>query len=481
MPLSQILSNAEHLSSGDFCLGSPDNVDLPKNMVNELVAHYGLYSHGPFRFHSNPDPKVKVFIPNKLTEQLVEEEALNEPLDTAPRLYQYLNWTMRISAMSQTTVQLEGREGRSVLLVHTELHDQRRRDLYALCIQNDIVSAKAQKWQMAALLPATALCDILGVDRECLPLGVRSTSKQFKALRRMLQRNPMDKAMRDLKAWISRKDSRGKLIRYQQLKCVQTNGRQRGSRTKEVERALTVRLSDFYAMVRSAFCDDKVELIPMASIVVRKCRKKRMEDFSVDYLLPVQIGRDWVGVVFRDGAPVQGLMDCYDITNKAVLCDPSFAAERVDMFQSPRYNRLRIVADDEVMAGDLSPESSPSPSPSPSTSALPMLVDVASYNSTMSSSTTMSSVSCTPTPSIASTSMPPPLSSAASFPSISRAVPCTVPIPCASYSAQSAEQLMRWMDQILFYGDRNLSYFQQFLSVKPVHLATSNTAFTRSR
>merc|ERR1719347_1912213 len=145
------------------------------------------------------------------------------------------------------------------------------------------------------------------------------------------------------------------------------------------------------------------------------------------------------------------------------------------MFQSPRYNRLRIVADDEVMAGHLSPEPSPSPSPSLSASALPMLVDVASYNSTMSSSTTMSSVSCTPTPSIASTSMPPPLSSAASIPSISRAVPCTVAITCASYSAQSSEQLMRWMDEILFYGDRNVSYFQQFLSVEPVHLVRGNT------
>merc|ERR1719474_2401467 len=432
--------------------------------------------------HSNPEPKDTVFIPNKLTEQLIDDMLIHEPFGTARRLYQYLNWTLRISAMAQTTVQMEGRDGCSVLLVDTELHDQRGRGLYALCIRNDIVSAKAQKWQLAAMLSGPELCELLGVDRECLPFGVRSASKQFEALRRMMQRNSTDKAMRKMKAWISRKDSRGKLIRYQQLKCVQTQcGRQRMSGPKDAERALTLKLSDFYAAVRGAFGDDKVELIPMASIVVRKCRKKRMEDFSVDYLLPVQIGRDWVGVVFRDGAPVQGLMDCYDITNKAVLCDPSFAAERVDMFRSPRYNRLRIVADDEVMAGDLSPESSPSPSPSPSTSAVPMLADVASYNSTMSGSTTMSSVSCTPTPSIASTSMPPPLSSTASFPSISRAVPCTVPIPCASYSAQSAEQLMRWMDEILFYGDRNLSYFRQFLSVKPVQLATSNTAFTRSR
>jgi len=470
MAFSQILPRAEHLSSADFCLGSPRNVDLPEVMVNELLSHYDLYHHGPFQMHSNPEPKDTVFIPNKLTEQLIDDMLIHEPFGTARRLYQYLNWTLRISAMAQTAVQMEGRGGCSVMLVDTELHDQRRRGLYALCIRNDIVSAKAQKWQLAAMLSGAALCELLGVDRECLPFGVRSASKQFEALRRMLQRNSTDKAMRKMKAWISRKDSRGKLIRYQQLKCVQTNGRQRMSGPKDVERALTLKLSDFYAMVRGAFDDDKVELIPIASIVVKKCRKKRKEDFSVDYLLPVQVGRHWVGVVFRGGAPIQALMDWHDVTNKAILCDPSFDTDRLDMFRSPRYNRLRIVADDRMLSAQSTPEPSPSPSASPSlspsASALPMLINVAS-NSSMSS--------CTPTPSVVSTSLP-PLCSVPSVSSISSMVPPTLPIPCTPFGAMSTGQLMQWMEQILLRGDHNLSYFRQHLAVKRGHSAPGNMA-----
>ena len=39
--------------------------------------------------------------------------------------------------------------------------------------------------------------------------------------------------------------------------------------------------------------------------------------FSVDYLLPVQIDKHCVGVVFRDGDATMILIDHYDITNKA--------------------------------------------------------------------------------------------------------------------------------------------------------------------
>merc|ERR1719474_803258 len=212
--------------------------------------------------------------------------------------------------------------------------------------------------------------------------------------------------MADLKASISRKDSRGKLIRYHQLKCVRTNGRKRMRGPKAVERPLTVRISDFYAAVRGAFDDDKVELIPMTSIVVRKCRKKRKEDFSVDYLLPVRIGREWVGVVFRDGVPIQALMDCYDITNKAILCDPAFDTERVSMFRNPSSNRLRIVDDDHAV--------SPSPSPSPN---VPSLMDHSSMSSVLSNGSAASTVS-----SMASTSWPAlsSISSMSSYPIISR-------------------------------------------------------------
>jgi hypothetical protein len=65
-------------------------------------------------------------------------------------------------------------------------------------------------------------------------------------------------------------------------------------------------------------------------------------------LLPVRIGDDWVGVVYRDDVPTQALMDFYDITNKALLYDPSFAVDQLSMFEAPRYRRLRIVPDQSV-------------------------------------------------------------------------------------------------------------------------------------
>merc|ERR1711892_481037 len=84
----------------------------------------------------------------------------------------------------------------------------------------------------------------------------------------------------------------------------------------------------------------------MVSIVTKKGRRRRWDDFSLEYLLPVRMGDDWVGVVYRDGVPTQALMDFYDITNKALLYDPSFAVDRLSMFEAPRYHRLRIVPDD---------------------------------------------------------------------------------------------------------------------------------------
>ena len=70
-----------------------------------------------------------------------------------------------------------------------------------------------------------------------------------------------------------------------------------------------------------------------------------MSIFSVDFLLPVQVGDDWVGVVFRDNECAMALMDHYDVSNKAILCNPSFDEDSVNWFQNS-YDRLRIVIDD---------------------------------------------------------------------------------------------------------------------------------------
>ena len=57
-----------------------------------------------------------------------------------------MNWTIRISKVTEAVVVLKGRSGGKVLLIDTELHDHRGQELYALCIPNDVVSSKAQKW-----------------------------------------------------------------------------------------------------------------------------------------------------------------------------------------------------------------------------------------------------------------------------------------------------------------------------------------------
>ena len=67
----------------------------------------------------------------------------------------------------------------------------------------------------------------------------------------------------------------------------------------------------------------------------------------MDYLLPVQIGSDWVGVVYREGECAMALMDHYDITNKAVLCDPKFEVDSMEWFKN-KHQRLRIILDGEL-------------------------------------------------------------------------------------------------------------------------------------
>ena len=101
-----------------------------------------------------------VFIDNKLTERLVASRVIAEQISTPRRLYQYLNWTMRLNKMAQSTLTMEGRNGYRVLLIDVELHDRYGRGLYALCILND---KDAPKWQLAALMPPIELFKYLGL------------------------------------------------------------------------------------------------------------------------------------------------------------------------------------------------------------------------------------------------------------------------------------------------------------------------------
>ncbi len=85
-------------------------------------------------------------ISSKVTAQLVKSGLISERFSSAQRLYQYLNWTTRISAVAGCMAVMEGRNGRRMLLVNTELHDQSGHTLYALSSLNDVVTHRTQKW-----------------------------------------------------------------------------------------------------------------------------------------------------------------------------------------------------------------------------------------------------------------------------------------------------------------------------------------------
>jgi len=49
--------------------------------------------------------------------------------------------------------------------------------------------------------------------------------------------------------------------------------------------------------------------------------------------------------VYRNNVCHMALMDAYDITNKAILCDPSNDIKAVNCFKSNTYDRLKVIPD----------------------------------------------------------------------------------------------------------------------------------------
>ena len=121
-------------------------ITFQRQFVYDLRAKYSLKKNVPFAKIPSAQQRVayrdqlQVYVPNKLTEQLVADDIILETFDRSQWLYQYLKWTLRISTMARTMALLQGQNKYTVMLCHTELHDRRARDLY---IQNDVVSPKA--------------------------------------------------------------------------------------------------------------------------------------------------------------------------------------------------------------------------------------------------------------------------------------------------------------------------------------------------
>ena len=273
-------------ASTDFILGfgsAPSTV--PQGVWQSVHDHYNLCLQRPFYpqiIDKEPlifKEKSDVFIANAVTERLINDQLLLEQFTTTKRLYQYLNWTMRMCKVAHLWTQMEGRNGGKVLLFDVELHDNRRGDgLYALCIPNDVVTHKSQRWQLAGLLTAEQLQYSLGIKHRDLPRGVRAVSDHFGNYRE-------DRGnLRNLRAKLRAAESRRKVPRYGHLKSVQT-GICKKSR-KAPLRELTVKSSVFRAALRRALRSYEVSLIPIVSVVSRKRKnqKEKFEDFRFNVL-----------------------------------------------------------------------------------------------------------------------------------------------------------------------------------------------------
>ena len=289
---AQIVPFFKPYSSSDFIFGAPvpTNPNIPQRIWTAVCAQYNMFLQRPYtRYLQIEQPmtfkqRSDVFITNKVTVQLVQNKYIREHFPSAQRLYQYLNWTMRMNKMARTDMMMEGQDGRRVLLIDIELHDQRGQELYALCTPNDMVTPESQQWQLAHLLTANAITNLLGVDYRALPRGARAVSSQFEN-HRELMRDPM--GLKQLKKQISKLDSRRKPIRYAHLKCVQTGKRRR--KQKDLAKVMRVTLTTFHNAIRQALVDEAVDLVPIVSITSRliKGKKEKFEDFRFEFVFSV--------------------------------------------------------------------------------------------------------------------------------------------------------------------------------------------------
>ena len=224
-----------------------------------------MYNFRPFnRIHTPTTPmKFKetssVFIPTKLTSHLISNNLIREQFQSTKRLFQFLNWTMRINKSTQNMAILKGQNGRKVLLFDVELHDPRGQSLYALCIPNITESPNAQPWRLVGLLTADLITKWMDIEYQMLPRGVRAASPHFVEYRKMKGN------LKGIKMHILEIDAKQNGTRYCHLRCI----RPKHSKVP-AERVLRVRFSVFYEIVQSALKDENVNLVPIVSIVSKK-------------------------------------------------------------------------------------------------------------------------------------------------------------------------------------------------------------------
>ena len=210
------------------------------------------------------------------------------------------------------------------------------------------------------------------------------------------------------------------------------------------------------------------------------------------------------------------LIDQYDITNKAIQCDPSFDPQRMNWFKNS-YHRLKIVTDKRSVSSRAwtdtvsmqipvenrmdnitneveddshntaeikSPSLSPSPSPSPSLPTMSLDISGRSHASTTSTGSAMTTVSSVCSRSTTRSRAPAISPSTTPSPSIFQFAPSQSVLTSASVhmlpnlNLMRAEyfseiqpsngivQWIRFMENVIVDAQRHQLYFAQFLQRK---------------
>ena len=112
-----------NLSSHDFVCGEPtlkNKEQIPVRVWQRVCRFYHAQSWCPYvprEYKVSPTvfkESSMVFVSNKLTKALIQKRVILEAIPTTRRLYQYINWTMRINKVAQTMAVFQGRSGRMV-------------------------------------------------------------------------------------------------------------------------------------------------------------------------------------------------------------------------------------------------------------------------------------------------------------------------------------------------------------------------------
>ncbi len=189
-------------------------------------------------------------------------------------------------------------------------------------------------------------------------------------------------------------------------------------------------------------------------------------------MLPVQVGNEWIGVVFRNDECTMALLDHYDISNKAILCDPSFNMDAIQWFRNS-FSRLRIVPDEECRHSVYGyPDDDTMSVDSRSTfmtentrycmqsEASSLSLSAYSNQSPSYSASMCSTPTMTPPPVMQPVlcQFTPPLCGQTMFAPVTALVAASM----TSGTTPSVEELMATMNGLLADGERMKAYFEQF-------------------